>query len=64
MRSLLHYIIRRVQRLKRFLASIPQTSILPFANPCFVLFVHVHKAVQNNPAIRPYGPNAKIREKM
>jgi hypothetical protein len=37
---------------------------LPIANPCFVLFVHVHKAVQNNLAIRPYGPNGKIREKI
>ena len=43
----------RVQRMKRFLASIPQTSISPIVNPWFVLFVHVHKAVQNNLAFGP-----------
>ena len=44
------------------LASISQNPIFPFfANPCFVLFVHVHKTVQNNLAtgLRPVARYGK-----
>jgi hypothetical protein len=47
----------------RVLANNPPNPNLLITNPWFVLFVHVHKAVQNNLAIRPIGPYGKRREK-
>ena len=57
------FVARASENLRHdFLASNTQNPIFPsFANPCFVLFVHVHKTVQNNLAtgLRPVARYGK-----